>query len=162
MAILDRGYPARQFRLGDGVASLSGAIDVEQGAAHPVIAHLEGAHALIGHVAVGAGDAGSGVHTLLPDFELGMLGLQQLGPRLRVDPVGEALLVVVRLDLLDAHAVCPRVGDDLAFSLEVVLDVTLAADERAHFLSRSVAIRIEVRYALVSLEALDPCDEARA
>src|SRR5215469_18955732 len=94
MAILDRGYPARQLRLGDGVASLAGAIDVEQGAAHPVITHLEGSHALIGHVTVGAGNAGAGVHALLPDLELGMLGLQEVGPRLRVDPVGEALLVV--------------------------------------------------------------------
>src|SRR5215467_6266228 len=162
MAILDRGYPARQLRLGDGVASLTGAVDVEQGAAHPVITHLEGAHALIGHVTVGAGDAGAGVHTLLPDLELGMLGLQELRPRLRVDPVREALLVVVRLDLRDAHAVGPRVGDNLALSLEVVLDVTLAAHERAHLLSRSVTIRVEVRRALVSLESLDPRDEAGA
>jgi len=78
MAILDRGHPARQLRLGDSVASLAGAIDVEQGAAHPVITHLEGSHALIGHVTVGAGNAGAGVHALLPDLELGMLGFQEL------------------------------------------------------------------------------------
>src|SRR5262245_19001039 len=91
-----------------------------------------------------------------------MLGLQKLGPRLRVDPVGKAFLVVVRLDLLDAHAVGPRVGDDLAFSPEVVLDVTLTAHERAHLLSRSVTIRVEVCHALMSLEGLDPRNEARA
>ena len=99
-----------------------------------MVAHLEGAHALVGHVAVRARHAGARMDALVPHFELGVLGLEHPGPRLRVHPIREARCVVVRLDLLDFEAIGPRIRDDLAVSLEVVLHMTLTADERPHLL----------------------------
>src|SRR5262249_41789540 len=56
----------------------------------------------------------------------------------------------------------PGVRDDLALALEVVLDVALAAHERAHLLPRRIAIGIIVRDALMGLERLDAGDEPGA
>src|SRR4030095_16644634 len=94
--------------------------------------------------------------------ELRVLRLEHLVAGLGVDPVREPFLVVVRLDLLDLETVRPRVGHDLAPPLEVVLDVALAADERAHLLAAGVPIRIVIRDPLPGLERLDAGDEARA
>src|SRR5215510_10075911 len=91
-----------------------------------------------------------------------MLSLEQLGAGLGVGPVGEALFLVVRLDLLDLQPVRPRVGHDLARSLEVVLDVALAAHERAHLLAGGVTVRIVIGDPLLGLEGPDAGDEARA
>src|SRR5262245_7206422 len=91
-----------------------------------------------------------------------MLRLEQLVAGLGVGPVREPFLVVVGLDLLDLETVRPRVGYDLARTLEVILDVALAADERAHFLARGVAVRIVIGDPLLGLERLDAGDEARA
>ena len=77
-----------------------------------------------------------------------------------MDPVGEAFTLVVRLDLLDLESVRPRVRHDLAGSFEVVLDVTLAADERAHLLTARIAIGVVVGDALLGLEGFDAGDEA--
>src|SRR5262245_29315797 len=91
-----------------------------------------------------------------------MLSLEQLVAGLGVGPVREPFLVVVDLDLLDLEAVRPRVGHNLARPFEVVLDVTLATDERAHLLASGVPIWIVARDPLLGLERLDAGDEARA
>jgi hypothetical protein len=66
---------------------------------HPVIADLQRAGPLVGHVAVRARDPGAGGHALTPDLELRVLRLQHLVPGLGVDPVRDILRVVVGLDL---------------------------------------------------------------
>jgi len=73
----------------------------------------------------------------------------------------ELLGVVVGLDLLGLEAVGPRVHDDLARRLEVILDVALAAHERPHLLTGGIAIGVVVRDTLLRLERLDPRDEGR-
>ena len=56
IVLLLNGVDAGQnFSRRNMVAGLAGAVDVEQGAAHPVVADLAGAVAHVGHVAVGAG-----------------------------------------------------------------------------------------------------------
>src|ERR1044071_8358415 len=74
------------------------------------------------------------VDSLAPDLELRVLSLQDLVAGLGVDPVTEALRVVVGLDLLDAASVGPGVGHHIAPPLEVVLHVALPAHERAQLL----------------------------
>ena len=75
--------------------------------------HLHRAFALVGHVAVGARDAGARVDALAPHLELRVLRLEHLGAGLGVLPVVEAMAVVerervvVRFDLLDLAARCP-------------------------------------------------------
>ena len=134
------------------VAGLARARDVQQRAAHPVVADLDRAFALVRHVAVGAGDAGARVDALAPGLELRMLRLQHLGARLGVLPVveavavGELRVVVGRLDLLDLQALRPR-EEQRRLRPAVVLDVALAADERAHLLARRVGVRVVGRAA---------------
>ena len=64
VAALDGLGAGFELVLGDGVAGLAGAGDVQQRAAHPVVGDLDRPLALVGHVAVGAGDAGAGVDAL--------------------------------------------------------------------------------------------------
>jgi hypothetical protein len=166
--VLDGQHAALELLLRDGVTGLAGPVDVEQRAPHPVVAHLEGADPLGGHVAVSAGHPGPRVDALVPHLELRMLRLEHLRARLGVHPVREALRspdlvrgifptvkIVVGLDLLDLEAVGPRIGDDLALALEVVLHVALTADVRSHLLSGGVAIGVAVGDALPGLENLD-------
>ena len=102
------GHPGLQLLLREAVAGLAGAGDIQQGAAHLVIAHLDGALPHVGHVAVRAGDAAARVDALAPQLELGVLRLQHLSAGLGVlevveaVPVGELLAVPEGLDLLGA------------------------------------------------------------
>ena len=78
----------------------------------------------------------------LHSLELRVLRLEHLGAGLGVLPVveavavGELVVVVVALDLLDLQAVVPR-EEQRHLRPAVVLDVALAADERAHLLARA-------------------------
>jgi len=147
VAVLDDRHPGLQLLLREAVAGLAGARDVEQRAAHMVVADLHRSLADVGHVAVGAGDAGAGVDPLAPQLELGVLRLQGRRPGPGVGPVGEAgtvgvgVIVVVALDLLDLQSVPPG-KEEGGLGTAVVLDMALAADERAHFLPRGVAIGV--------------------
>ena len=127
------------------MARLARAIDVQQRAAHVMVADLHGADALIRHVAVGAGDARPRVHALIPHLELRVLRLQRGRTRLGVRPVLETGLLVVGENLIGAQPFVPRVGQPLLRPLEVVLDVALPAHIRAHFLARRVSIDVVVR-----------------
>ena len=68
---------------GNAVAGLARPRPSSSGAAHPVIAHLHGAFALVRHVAVGARDAAAGVDALAPQFKLRVLRLQHRARRSR-------------------------------------------------------------------------------
>jgi len=74
----------------------------------------------------------------------------------------EAGLVVVGLDLLDLDPLRPRIDEPLLGSLEVVLDVALAADEGAHLLPGGHRVRVVVRDPLRGLERPDPLEEGGA
>ena len=132
-----------------------------------MVGHLERALAFVGHVAVGAGHAGLGVCALVPHLEFGVLRLQDLGACLRVLPVVEAVaivefeVVVGGFDFLDLKPVHP--GEEQGgLGAAVVLDVALAAHERAHLLPGGVPVRVVVGDALVFFQGLDAIDEARA
>src|SRR4030095_1218095 len=131
-------------------------------AAHPVIADLQRALALVRHVAVGAGHTRARVDALAPRLELGVLRLENARARLGMLPVVEgravveAEAVVVSLDLLDAEAVRPR-KEQRRLRPAVVLDVALAAHEGATLLARGVGVRIE-RVAPITLA---PARDAR-
>ena len=138
--------------LREAVAGLAGVVDHQQRAVDVVLADLHRAFALVGHVAIRARDAAAGVDALAPQLELRVLRLDDLGAGLGVlevvEPraVGELVLVVGLLDLLDLQAVVPREEQRL-LRPAVVLDVALAADEGAHLLPRGVDVGI-VRRAL--------------
>src|SRR5262245_48994626 len=100
MTVLDRQDPSLDLFLCHYMTGLAHPVDVEERAPHPVVAHLEGPHAFVGHMAVGTGHASPRMNALLPHLELGMLGLQDLGARVGVYPVGETLLVIVRFDVV--------------------------------------------------------------
>src|SRR5690606_9323432 len=55
----------------------------------------------------------------------------------------------------------PRVGEPVGRPGEVVLDVALAAHERAHLLPRRVAVHVVAAHALALAQRADPLDEAR-
>jgi hypothetical protein len=127
------------------VAALAGAVDVGQRAVDVVVADLEAALALVRHVAVRAGHARPRVHALVVQLELRMLGLEHLRPAPRVGPVGVVGLgLVVLEDLIALEAVVPRIRQTLFRILEVVLDVTLPADVRAHLLAGGGDVRVRV------------------
>ena len=126
------------------MAGLASAVDVEHRAAHVVVADLEGAFALIGHVAVGAGHAGTRVDALIPHFEFRMLRFEHRSARVGVGPVFELRLVVVSLNLFDLESFGPRIDKPLFRPLEIIFDVTLAADISAHLLPRRLLVDIIV------------------
>jgi hypothetical protein len=98
VAILDRQHATLPLLLGHAVAGPAAGLILRSGL-HPVIADLQRAGPLVGHVAVRARDPGAGGHALTPDLELRVLRLQHLVPGLGVDPVRDILRVVVGLDL---------------------------------------------------------------
>ena len=126
-----------------------------------MVADLLRALAHVRHVAVAAGHPGARVNALVPHFELGMLGLECRRSGLGVRPVGEARLAVVLVDLLRLQALGPRIRQPLLRALEVVLDVTLPADEAAHLLPGRHRVHVVVLHALAGLQGPDTFDETR-
>ena len=147
-ALLDRLGARLELLLGPAVTCLARIADVEQRAAHVVVADLERADAAVGHVAVGASDARARVDALVPGLELGVLGLQQLRACVGVRPILESDLLVVGVDLIDLEPVLPWIHQALLRTLEVILDMALAADVCAHLLARGVAVDVVVGDAL--------------
>src|SRR5688572_7835756 len=90
---------------------------------------------------------------LAPELELGMLRLEHFSAGFGMLPVVKAMAivelktVVVALDLLDFQAIVPR-KEESRFRATIVLDVALAADERAHLLARRIDIGIVRRGSL--------------
>jgi hypothetical protein len=153
---LDPFGPGEDLLLRIGVTLLAGPRNVQQGAAHLVVADFDCSLADVRHVAVGTGHAASGVNALRPHLELGMLSLEDRRAADRVRPVAEADLVEIGFDLLGLEPVVPRIGDELPFAVKVVLDVALAADERPHFLPAGLAVGVVVG----SLGSLPPALDA--
>jgi hypothetical protein len=52
--------PSQQFTLGEVVAGLASTVDIQQRAANPVIRHLARTLTLVGHMAIGTGNATAG------------------------------------------------------------------------------------------------------
>src|SRR6266480_135500 len=84
-----------------------------------------------------------------------MLGLENWRTGLLVNPILEADLVVVTLDLFNFETLVPRVGHDLAIAFEVVFHVTLATDKAAHLLPRRQGVRLIVLRPVTFAPALD-------
>src|SRR5262245_60399867 len=81
-------------------------------------------------------------------------------PVVKAVPVRELVTVVVPLDLLDLQALVPGVKQrDLGAA--VVLDVALAANERAHLLSGAVHVRVVGHAAIALAPAFDRADVGR-
>ncbi len=151
-----REHPLPELVLGPLVARLARPVDVEQRALHVVIADLERALALVGHVAVGASHARSRVDALVPHLELGVLRLERRRAGLGVRPVLEAVGLVVRQDLVGLEPLVPRIGEPLLRSLEVVLHVALPADKCPHLRPGGHRVDIVVGRALAALTTRMP------
>ena len=113
-----------------------------------MVADLERAFALVGHVAIGAGDAGARVDALIPHLELRVLRLEHGRAGVGVSPVLELRFVVVGQDVLDLQPLGPRIDQPLLRSLEIIFDVALAADVGAHLLARRLLVDVVVLNAL--------------
>src|SRR5690349_433364 len=96
------------------MALLAGPVNHEQRTAHPVIRNFQRAFALVGHVAIRAGNAGAGVNSLAPGLKFRMLRLEDRGASFAMLPVeeamavGESVAVVIRYDLVGLEALVPR------------------------------------------------------
>ena len=99
-----------------------------------VIGVLDATFRLVRHVAVGASYAALRVDALLSNLILRVLRLEDGCAAEGVDVVIVVRFVVIGLGVLHRHALVPREGEVLAFTLEVILHVALGADERAHLL----------------------------
>ena len=69
--------------------------------------------------------------------------------------------VQVLVDLVHLQTLGPRIGEPLFRALEVVLDVTLAADEAAHLLPGRRRVHVVVLHALARLQRANTFDETR-
>ena len=82
------------------MARLTGAVDVQERAAYPVIGNFRRPVPLIGHMAIGAGDTTPGMNPLAPEFELGMLRLQDFR-------AGFCVLVVIKSSAIGEFTFVP-------------------------------------------------------
>lgn len=87
---------------------LARTIDLEERAVDLVVADPQSTLTHIWHVAIGAGDAGTRVDTLIPHFEFGMARLDESCAAIRRVPLPDLLLVLDRDDVLYLEALCPR------------------------------------------------------
>jgi len=110
---LDRADFPRQLDLGHVMASLAGVVDIQHRASHPVAADLHCALALVGHVAIGAGNPALRVDALAPEFKLGVLRFVNERPRFAMlkiverSAVREFVIVVLLFDLLSFQSIPP-------------------------------------------------------
>ena len=136
---LDAFDALADFLLAPAVAHSAGVGDVQQGALHVVVGEFRAAFSAVRHVAIGAGDVAVGVNALGVDLEIRVLHLQHRGAADGVGPIGKGValevgLLVVLLHRLHGRALVPGKGEVVVGLTEIVLDVALGADERAHFL----------------------------
>src|SRR5688572_32078616 len=85
--ILNCVHAFAQLLLLQVVAGLTRLLDVEQRAAHVMVADLHRTLALVRHMAVGAGYAGTGMNALAVQLELGMLSFQSGRTTDRMGPI---------------------------------------------------------------------------
>ena len=128
------------------VTGLAGAVNLGQRRLYLMVRELHAALLLIGHVAVSTRHAALGMYALLRHLPTGMLGLQNLGLRQRMDVVVETNFVVICLSSLASqplvvreHQVVGFAGILLVVRLdEVVLHMALGTHQRAHLLLRGI------------------------
>lgn len=161
-AILDVFDAGLEFFFGEVVAGLAGAVDLEQRAVDLVITDLESALPHVRHVAVGAGDAGARVHALVPHLKFRMTRFDELGAGVGERPLVDFLLILDGDDVFHLDALGPGEGEALVGRLEILGDVALAADIRAHFLAGGLRVHVVVRDALRRLQRADAFDEGGA
>lgn len=82
-------------------------------------------------MAVGAGDARTAVHTLIPHFKFRMAGFDELRAGVGMRPFVNFLLVFKGDDVVDLDALSPGEGKALVGRLEVVGDMALSAQRRS-------------------------------
>ena len=115
-------------------------LHVQKRASDMMVRYLGGPFALIRHVTVRAGDAASGMDTLIPHLKFRVLGLQNGSARFLMNPVLVADFVVISLDVIRFQPILPRIGQHLFFAFEIVLHMALGADKSAHLLSAAVPV----------------------
>src|SRR5262249_21732145 len=109
----------------------------------------------VGHVAISARNAGPGVNSLAPYFELRVLCLEHFCAGLSMLPIVKAVairefeIIIILFDLLGFKPIIPW-EKERGFRPAVVFDMTLSADEGSHFLPGCIDIRI-VRILSISL-----------
>ena len=135
--------------LGDLVARQAGVVDIEQRTADMVVADLERPHALVGHVAIRAGDARARVDALAPHLELGMLRLERRSACVLVRPILEFDFIVAGENFIGLQALEPGIGQALFRPLEIVFHVALGAYIGPHLLARGHFIHVVVLDALM-------------
>src|SRR5688500_6912326 len=141
------------------MTGLAGPVDVEQRALHVMVAHLHRPDAPARHVAVGARDARPRMDSLIVQLEFWMLRLERRRAADGVHEIAMSGRVVVRHDAVDDDPLRPRIDEPLLRAAEVVLDVTLSADEGAHVLAGRIAVHIVVVDALALSQGSDPLHE---
>ena len=161
-AVLDQLDAGFEFGFRPSMTGLTGVVDIQEWAAHMMVADLEGAFALVGHVTIGASHTGSGVNALAPSLKLRMLRFQSGGARVGMNPILELNLVVIGQDIVDGQSVGPRLDQTHFGAFEEEFHVTLAADVRAHFLAGSHRVHVVVFDPLDSLEGADAFDKSGA
>lgn len=157
--VLDAVDALPEVVFGPRVARLAGIVDVQHGAAHPVVAHLHGPYPDVRHVAVGARDATLRVDALVVELEFGVLRLEGRCAAGSVDPIPEAGFLIISEDGIGAEAFRPGVDEQLFRSLEVVLDVTLPAYVGSHLEAGGVSIDVIIFDAVERLDLPDAIDE---
>ena len=144
------------------MAGLTGFIDVQQGAAHVVVADFVRADPLVRHVAIGARDARPRVDALAPEFKFRVLGFEGGCPGVRMDPVLMAHFIVVGQDVLHFISLGPGKNQALFGPFKVILDMTLSAYVAAHLLAGRVAVHVIVVDALAAFQRANAFHERRA
>src|SRR4026209_2005005 len=99
-----------------------------------MIADLQRTLALIRHMTICANNSGTCMNPLIPHFKLWMLCFEHRRARVRVLPVFELLLIVKSKDVLNQKTLGPWVDQPFLGTTEVILVVTLPANESAHLL----------------------------
>lgn len=105
-ATLDIVDTQEELALGNRMANLTGAGDVEQGRTHPMVGVLHRPLPLVRHMTIRTGDARTRVDALVVELELRMLRLQHLGPSRRdEDRVVDEALVTANAVVLEQPGV---------------------------------------------------------
>jgi len=128
-AILYRLCPGFELSFRKVMARLAGIGNVEQRAAHVMIADFDRAFAFVGHVTIGAGDATARMNALAPRLKLRVLRFENGRAACFVSPVLKSHLIIIAFDLFNFNAFVPRIGQELAFTFEIKSTERVTEDE---------------------------------
>ena len=74
------------------------------------------------------------MNTLIPHFEFRVLRFEYRRTAGLVRPIFMSNRIIISFDLFDIDSIVPRIGQQFSRALEIVLDVALPTNKRAHFL----------------------------